>query len=49
MDIEQKNTPLLKYISQITDITLVEKLKQFVKANEQDFWNNLTLCPSIHN
>ncbi|MFH6982120.1 hypothetical protein [Marinoscillum sp. 108] len=46
MDIQAEKYSLIEYISQIADITLVEKLKQFVKANEQDFWNDLTLCPT---
>ncbi|TRX51586.1 hypothetical protein FNH22_23765 [Fulvivirga sp. M361] len=42
MDIQAEKYSLIEYITQIKDIGLVEKLKQFVKANERDFWNDLT-------
>ena len=42
MDIQAEKYSLIEYITQVKDIRLIEKLKQFVKANEDDFWNDLT-------
>ena len=42
MDIQAEKYSLIEYITQVKDIRLIEKLKQFVKANENDFWNDLT-------
>ncbi|RED91307.1 hypothetical protein [Marinoscillum furvescens] len=42
MDIQTEKYALIEYITQIKDMSLVDKLKQFVKANEQDFWDDLT-------
>lgn len=33
---------MIEYITQVKDISLIEKLKDFVLANERDFWNDLT-------
>lgn len=42
MDIQAEKYFLIEYITQIKDMALVEKLKQFVKANGIDFWNELS-------
>ncbi|MFY0598510.1 MAG: hypothetical protein JXR03_02485 [Cyclobacteriaceae bacterium] len=42
MDIQAEKYSLIEYITQIKDVSLVNKLKQFVLANEKDFWNDLT-------
>ncbi len=42
MDIQAEKYSLIEYITQIKDVSLIEKLKEFVKANESDFWNDLT-------
>ena len=42
MNIQAEKYSLIEYITQVKDIRLIEKLKQFVKANEDDFWNDLT-------
>ena len=42
MDIQAEKYSLIEYITQIKDIRLIEKLKQFVEATENDFWNDLT-------
>ena len=42
MDIQAEKYSLIEYITQIKDASLIEKLKQFVKASERDFWNDLT-------
>ncbi|MFD2033622.1 hypothetical protein ACFSKL_02410 [Belliella marina] len=42
MDIQTEKYALIEYITKITDIKLIEKLKDFVKASEKDFWNELT-------
>ncbi len=42
MDIQTEKYALIEYITQVKDIKVIEKLKDFVKANEQDFLNDLT-------
>ncbi len=42
MDIQAEKYSLIEYITQIKDVSLIEKLREFVKANEEDFWNDLT-------
>ena len=42
MDIQAEKYSLIEYITQVKDTGIIEKLKQFVKANERDFWNNLS-------
>ena len=42
MDLQAKKYSLIEYITQIKDIHLIEKLQEFVKANEHDFWNDLS-------
>ncbi|MEO9805867.1 MAG: hypothetical protein ABJF04_21595 [Reichenbachiella sp.] len=42
MDIQAEKYSLIEYITQVKDISLIEKFKDFVKANERDFWNDLT-------
>ena len=42
MDIQAEKYSLIEYIIQVKDIGLIEKLRDFVKANENDFWNDLT-------
>lgn len=42
MDIQAEKYALIEYITQIKDIGLIEKLKDFAKANERDFWYDLT-------
>lgn len=42
MDIQAEKYSLIEYITQVKDSRLIEKLKQFVKANDKDFWNDLT-------
>jgi hypothetical protein len=42
MDIQSEKYALIEYITQIKDIGLIEKLRDFVKANERDFWHDLT-------
>lgn len=42
MDIQTEKNSLIKLIDKVTDITVIERLKQFVKANEQDFWQDLS-------
>lgn len=41
MDIKAEKLNLIQYITQIDDSKIIERLKQFVKANEDDFWNDL--------
>ena len=42
MDIQAEKYTLIEYITQVKDVSIIEKLKQFVKANENDFWNDLS-------
>jgi len=42
MDIQSEKYSLIEYITQVKDASLIEKLKDFVRANERDFWNVLT-------
>ncbi|MCH7399320.1 hypothetical protein MM236_15065 [Belliella sp. DSM 107340] len=42
MDIQTEKYALIEYITKITDVKLIKKLKDFVKASEKDFWNELT-------
>lgn len=42
MDIQAEKYSLIEYITRINDVSLIKKLKQFVKANDKDFWNDLT-------
>ena len=42
MDIQAEKYALIEYITQIKDIGLIEKLRDFAKANERDFWHDLT-------
>lgn len=42
MDIQAEKYSLIEYITKIEDNSLIDKLKQFVKANDHDFWNDLT-------
>lgn len=42
MDIQAEKYSLIEYITQVKDINLIKKFKDFVKANERDFWNDLT-------
>ncbi|MGL1887481.1 MAG: hypothetical protein OCD76_13280 [Reichenbachiella sp.] len=42
MDIQAEKYSLIEYITQVKDTSLIEKLKDFVRANETDFWNDLT-------
>lgn len=42
MDIQSEKYSLIEYVTQIKDMAVVEKLKQFVKATELDFWDELT-------
>jgi len=42
MDIQSEKYALIEYITQIKDVRLIEKLRDFVKANDKDFWYDLT-------
>ena len=42
MNILAEKYSLIEYITQVEDTRIIEKLKDFVKANEQDFWNDLS-------
>lgn len=42
MDIKAEKLNLIQYIAQIDDSNIIERLKQFVKASEDDFWNDLS-------
>ncbi|GGF32921.1 hypothetical protein [Echinicola rosea] len=42
MDIKTEKYALIEYITQIEDLSIIEKLKEFVKANDHDFWNDLS-------
>lgn len=42
MDIQTEKYALIEYITKISDVRLIEKLKEFVKASEKDFWNELS-------
>jgi len=42
MDIQSEKYALIAYITQIKDVRLIEKLRDFVKANDKDFWHDLT-------
>lgn len=42
MDIQAEKYSLIEYITKISDVKVLEKLKQFVSANDRDFWNELT-------
>ncbi len=42
MDLETEKNNLIDYISKLDDDTLIEQIKQFVKANEMDYWDELT-------
>lgn len=42
MDIQSEKYSLIEYITQITDVKKFERLLEFVKANDEDFWNDLT-------
>ncbi|MDH5476362.1 MAG: hypothetical protein OEX22_11770 [Cyclobacteriaceae bacterium] len=42
MDIQAEKYSLIEYITKVKDVSLIEKLKEFVKANERDFWSDLT-------
>ena len=41
MDIQSEKYSLIEYITQIDDEVVIARLKEFVKANEQDFWSEL--------
>lgn len=42
MDIQTEKNTLIGYISQIKDVKVIERILEFVKANESDFWNDLS-------
>lgn len=42
MDIQSEKYSLIEYITQVKDIRIIEKLREFVNANENDFWNDLS-------
>ena len=42
MDIQSEKYSLIEYITQITDVKKLERLLEFVKANDEDFWNDLS-------
>jgi len=42
MDIQAEKYSLIELITKVNDITVIERLKQFVKANEEDFWQELS-------
>jgi len=42
MDIQSEKYALIAFITQIKDVRLIEKLRDFVKANDKDFWHDLT-------
>lgn len=42
MDIQTEKYALIEYITKISDVRLIEKLKEFVKASEKDFWHELS-------
>ena len=41
MDIQAEKYSLIEYITQIKDEVVISRLKEFLKANDQDFWNDL--------
>ena len=42
MDIQAEKLDLIQWLAQVDDVKLIEKLKQFVQSNENDFWTDLT-------
>lgn len=42
MDIQAEKNALIEFISSVKDAQVIEKIRQFVKANENDFWNDLS-------
>lgn len=42
MDIQAEKYSLIEYITQLKDVSILEKLKQFVEANDKDFWQELS-------
>ena len=42
MNIQAEKHSLIEYITQVKDSSIIEKIKDFIKANERDFWNDLT-------
>lgn len=42
MDIQAEKYSLIEYITQVKDADIIEKIKQFVKATDHDFWNDLS-------
>lgn len=42
MDIKAEKYSLIEYITKVKDASLIEKLQEFVKATEKDFWNDLS-------
>jgi len=43
MDLQAEKYSLIEYITQIKEVSLLNKLKEVVKANKKDWWDELSM------